>query len=152
VPRIEFILTDEVKNKLINVLNEYDDVEIGGILVGIKEGENLFKIVDLSIPDKKQKFFRIKFSREKKSIKKFLKNHYKNDTGRYIGEWHSHPTFSLNPSHIDINTMVGIINDKNYGVTFAVLLIVQRTNEDLNYKGYFFHQDLDRVIVMSEKD
>jgi hypothetical protein len=43
----------------------------------------------------------------------------------HIGEWHSHPSFSVHPSPTDISTMTEIVEDEAAEITFAVLLIVR---------------------------
>jgi [CysO sulfur-carrier protein]-S-L-cysteine hydrolase len=43
----------------------------------------------------------------------------------YLGEWHSHPSFSVQPSFEDIESMTDIVESGNSTITFAVLLIVR---------------------------
>src|ERR1700720_4334656 len=43
----------------------------------------------------------------------------------YLGEWHSHPSFSVRPSAQDIQTMTDIVEDRNSLISFAVLLIIR---------------------------
>jgi len=43
----------------------------------------------------------------------------------YIGEWHSHPSFSLEPSSPDDASMRQIVEDSEVGANFVVLLIVK---------------------------
>lgn len=49
----------------------------------------------------------------------------------YIGEWHSHPSFDLNPSGRDLEAMGKIVNDSRVGANFAVLLIVRLSTEEI---------------------
>jgi len=42
----------------------------------------------------------------------------------YLGECHSHPPFSVQPSFEDIESMTDIVENGNSTITFAVLLIV----------------------------
>ena len=42
----------------------------------------------------------------------------------YLGEWHSHPSFSAHPSLDDIATMTDLV-ENGEGITFAVLMIVR---------------------------
>ena len=42
----------------------------------------------------------------------------------YLGEWHSHPSFSANPSGDDIETMTELV-ENGRDITFAVLMIVR---------------------------
>jgi len=43
----------------------------------------------------------------------------------YLGEWHSHPSFSVLPSPEDVGTMIDIVENPRSEITFAVLLIVR---------------------------
>ena len=42
----------------------------------------------------------------------------------YLGEWHSHPSFSAHPSREDIATMTDLV-ENGEEITFAVLMIVR---------------------------
>jgi integrative and conjugative element protein (TIGR02256 family) len=43
----------------------------------------------------------------------------------YLGEWHSHPSFSARPSATDIRTMTEIVETRSSAISFAVLLVVR---------------------------
>jgi len=43
----------------------------------------------------------------------------------YLGEWHSHPSYSTEPSSTDYQTMWEIVEDSTIGANFAVLIIVK---------------------------
>jgi hypothetical protein len=43
----------------------------------------------------------------------------------YLGEWHSHHSFALQPSGPDQETMQEIVEDADVGARFAVLLLVK---------------------------
>lgn len=43
----------------------------------------------------------------------------------YLGEWHSHPSFSTNPSEKDVRSMLDIAADPEVGANFVALLIVR---------------------------
>jgi hypothetical protein len=42
----------------------------------------------------------------------------------YLGEWHSHPAFTVEPSREDVATMTDLVNEDN-AIEFAVLLVVR---------------------------
>lgn len=42
----------------------------------------------------------------------------------YLGEWHSHPSFSAHPSYYDIATMTELVENSE-NISFAVLMIVR---------------------------
>lgn len=41
----------------------------------------------------------------------------------YLGEWHSHPSFSVQPSQTDHQSMVDIATNSAVGANFVVLLV-----------------------------
>lgn len=43
----------------------------------------------------------------------------------YLGEWHSHPSFSVRPSAEDVVTMTELVSGEDSALSFAVLLIVR---------------------------
>jgi JAB domain-containing protein similar to deubiquitination enzymes len=43
----------------------------------------------------------------------------------YWGEWHSHPSFELEPSEKDDISIREIVEDRDVGANFVVLLIVK---------------------------
>ena len=43
----------------------------------------------------------------------------------YLGEWHSHPSFSVRPSIEDVSTMTDIVSNPASAINFAILLIVR---------------------------
>ena len=48
----------------------------------------------------------------------------------YLGEWHSHPSFSVQPSSIDHRSMVDIVTNAKVGANFVVLLIFKLVDRD----------------------
>lgn len=146
--KITFHLTELVKKKLTNALLKYGDFEIGGILIGRKINQETFEIIDACISDEDNHFSLVSFVRGIKKSEQLLKRHFRKQTGYYIGEWHSHPKFTLNPSVADINTMIGILHDPNYGASFVILLIVHIDKTELKHRGFFFHKDLKEIIPL----
>jgi hypothetical protein len=72
----------------------------------------------------------------------------------YLGEWHSHPSFSVQPSFEDIESMTDIVENGNSTITFAVPLIVfahgfckthERWNSPEGFDGYDGELGIDRA-------
>jgi len=147
--KIDIIIPEEIKDRIVKTLKKYGKYEIGGILIGIKRNANIFEIIDFSISNENRILSMFGFYRCISKSKKLLKKHFKKKTGYYIGEWHSHPNFSLNPSSKDIFTMYKILEDPNYGINFAILLITRLNDGLLKYKGYFFHKDLEDILILN---
>lgn len=147
---IKFKITPFVKSKIESALRKSGDFETGGILIGRKIEDNFFEIFDVSVSDEDNRYSISSFFRGIKKTDMLLRSHFRDKTGYYIGEWHSHPKFSLSPSQQDIATMQGILADENYGISFAVLIITKIHRDNLEYQGYYFHEDLNKVILLEK--
>lgn len=122
------ILPPKIQSKLVSALKEAGNREIGGVLMGEHIADNTFRVFDLSIQTQKGSafYFLRRLSSAIKSLKDFFSHtdhNYKKYN--YLGEWHSHPDFPVVPSKKDISAMVDIIDDKNIGANFVVLIIVK---------------------------
>lgn len=146
--KINLTVSDDVSKKMIDALLVNGDLETGGVLIGNKIAGNHFQIIDISISETNKHSTFASFIREPRESTLLLQKHFTNATGFYLGEWHSHPNFSLHPSHQDVRTMKKILKDPSYGVSFAFLLIVHLINGKLNAKAFCFHQDLKGFITL----
>ena len=71
----------------------------------------------------------------------------------YLGEWHSHPSSSLEPSLKDHATMWSILHDRTVGASFAVLLILSLDSDVrllTDASVYVRGLKPSKVIVMEE--
>ena len=48
----------------------------------------------------------------------------------YLGEWHSHPSFSVQPSLTDHRSMLDIVTNAKVGANFVVLLIFKLVDRE----------------------
>jgi integrative and conjugative element protein (TIGR02256 family) len=102
--------------------------EIGGMLMAEQLAPDHFCIVDFSLDAFSGSHTR--FRRDPETHQKTLDEFFER-TGRnfqrfnYLGEWHSHPSFSVQPSAEDIQSMMDIVEDGNPAITFAMLLILR---------------------------
>lgn len=101
--------------------------EIGGILVGEHVEDNCFRIVDASVQTIGGTFSH--FVRDENHSREFLDKFFdrtKHDYKRfnYIGEWHSHPWFSVKPSAVDQASMIDTLDSSEVGANFLILLIL----------------------------
>jgi proteasome lid subunit RPN8/RPN11 len=90
--------------------------------------ENEFRILDITIQKMYGGF--AFFKRIVYDLVEPMKNYFR-QTGHnykqfnYLGEWHSHPSFSLYPSTTDHLTMKELIEDARVGANFVILIIVK---------------------------
>lgn len=120
-------LPPDLALKLQRELRRAGTREIGGVLVGEHVGDGEFRIADISVqrsggtascfvrhPAMHQRFLQ-KFYRRTGSFERF----------NYLGEWHSHPSFSLRPSVVDRRQMQIIVESDDSAALFALLMITR---------------------------
>jgi integrative and conjugative element protein (TIGR02256 family) len=95
------------------------------MIMGEQLSDQQFRIVEFSVDATSGT--RANFVRDAEQHDRVLKEFFER-TGEdyyrfnYLGEWHTHPSFSVNPSLQDVNAMQDLV-DGTGGVDFAVLLI-----------------------------
>jgi [CysO sulfur-carrier protein]-S-L-cysteine hydrolase len=126
-------LPRSVSQKLNNALKKAKTKEIGGILMGEYLSPRVYRITDLTIQKESGtvvSFLRSPFSALRPLQIFFQKTENQFTRFNYLGEWHSHPSYSIEPSNVDCNTMWEIVADPAVGANFAVLLIVKLNEND----------------------
>ena len=74
------------------------------------------------------KLFAYSINQKKNNYQKF----------NYLGEWHSHPLFSVQPSNKDHHTMRELISDPKVGANFVVLLIFRLKDNNLEGSAHTY--------------
>jgi [CysO sulfur-carrier protein]-S-L-cysteine hydrolase len=121
-------LACDIEKRLRDALRKAGRREIGGMLLAEQLAPGRFCVVDFSVDPSSgsQGTFRRDPQTHRQTLDEFFKR-----TGRdfkrfnYLGEWHSHPSFSVRPSSDDIRTMTEIVGDEGSIISFAVLFIVR---------------------------
>lgn len=120
-------IADHVKDKMRNALRAAGSREIGGVLMGEQIAPGHFRVVDLSIDSQtgsRAHFIRSPEAHAETISTFFHETGHQYDRFNYLGEWHSHPRFSVSPSTQDIASMTDLVEGER-GIEFAVLLIVR---------------------------
>ena len=123
---MNLLLPRDVRARLKAELRRADDREIGGFLLAEQLEPGVFRIVDITVDHVTGTavYFRRSAVQHGEQLERFF-----SETGRefgrynYLGEWHSHPRFSTNPSADDISAMQQLVRAPEIG--FAVLVIVR---------------------------
>lgn len=115
--------------------------EIGGQLFGEQLAPSHFRVTELTFQKRPGTFARflvdlVQAARD--AISFFERTNRQYTRFNYIGEWHSHPSFEVEPSTTDINTMLSLVEDASFQGTFAVLMIVRLKGEELISKAWLF--------------
>lgn len=134
---MQILLPDNAAKKLIEALKKAGNKEIGGILMGENVSEGVFRVKDLTIQSHggtSASFTRFLEENLIPLQNFFRKTGYDFTRFNYLGEWHSHPAFALEPSSTDCKTIWEIVEDSSVGANFAVLMIV-RLDEAVQLEG-----------------
>ena len=121
-------LGPEIESRLRRALREAGQREIGGMLFAEQLAPAYFRLIDFSIDTSSGS--PTHFRRDQRAHRKAL-NEFFEKTGRnfgrfnYLGEWHSHPLFSVTPSGDDVETMQSLVDNRTSEISFALLLIVR---------------------------
>lgn len=99
--------------------------EIGGMVMGEDLGNQRFRVVEFSVDTSsgtKTSFHRNAEEHDRALSAFFEKTGSDYARFNYLGEWHSHPSFSVKPSLQDLLAMQDLV-DGTGGVNFAILFI-----------------------------
>jgi proteasome lid subunit RPN8/RPN11 len=124
--RIE--LAADIGTKLRKALRSAGKRETGGMLFAEQLAPSRFRVMNFSVDlySGSHTNFRRHPHTHEQALNAFFER-----TGRdfsrfnYLGEWHSHPSFSVRPSPEDVATMTELVSDERNVITFAVLLIIR---------------------------
>jgi len=128
---LALILPSEQHELLLVALRKAGRREVGGIMMGEHVGLNLFIVREMTV-HRRGAF--ASFVRRIEDAIGRLRAFFR-ETGHdyarfnYIGEWHSHPSFTPYPSRTDDLSMLQIVQDKTIGANFVVLLIAKLGSE-----------------------
>lgn len=121
------------------------DPEAGGILLGrLIEGSTDVVLDEVTIPQKRDRWGRLFFRRNKKQAQAFVDLAWKS-SGKariYLGEWHTHPEDDPTPSQQDIQNWHSISTNAVYEQDFLFFFIV-----GINKTGVWEIEKNTRVLV-----
>lgn len=125
-------LPTDIQARLRKELSRGGSREIGGILMGECLEPGRFRVVDFTVDHGGGTV--ATFVRSLRAVLQALTRFF-DRTGHnyrrfnYLGEWHSHPSFSLTPSSRDIDSVQSIADDPEVGANFVSFLIVKLGEE-----------------------
>lgn len=122
---MQLILPRDHADRLKALLAKAGSREIGGVLMGEQINVDLFRIVDFSVDEHTGSAAH--FVRSPEDHKAALDAFFErtgHDYARfnYLGEWHSHPSYSTRPSLEDVHAMTDLVTGER-SIDFSVLLI-----------------------------
>jgi integrative and conjugative element protein (TIGR02256 family) len=121
-------LAPEIVPRLRKELSKAGSREIGGMLFAEQLKPAKFCIIDFSVDAKSgthASFQRDPALHRQELDRFFDRTDHEYRRFNYLGEWHSHPSFSVRPSAQDVQSMTEVVSARHSNITFAVLLIVR---------------------------
>ena len=130
--------------KLVAALEGAGNREIGGQLFGEQLAPSVFLVTELAIQKRigsVARFFVDLVQAARDAARFFRRTGHRYARHNYIGEWHSHPSFPVQPSGPDIATMRELVRDPEFSGTFAILMIVRLDGNTLAAAAWVFDPD-----------
>ena len=114
--------------------------ETGGMLFAEHSGEDEFTVLEATVASTGwfSTFVRTLDDGLRRLEAFFKHTRHRYTRFNYLGEWHSHPSFALEPSSVDDKTMMSLVTDRALGARFVVLVIVRIEGGVLRGAGWAF--------------
>ncbi len=138
---MKIVVAADQSTKLVMALRRSSTNETGGQLFGEQLAPSNFRVTELTVQSRPGTFARFVvdlLQAAKDAVGFFDRTEHRYTRYNYIGEWHSHPSFAVQPSGPDIGAMRGIVRDPRFVGSFAVLMIVRLDFETLTAGAWVF--------------
>ena len=124
---LTLVLPRDIQTKLLEALTSAGKREVGGVLMAAHVGPNRFEVMDITVHKRGAiaSFIRRIEDAVGRLQAFFTSTGNQYSKFNYIGEWHSHPMFTPEPSRTDDIAMHQIADDPKVGANFVILLIVK---------------------------
>lgn len=124
---LKLLLPGEVSRAISSALRKAGVREIGGVLMAEHIDHNEFVVRDITIHRRGALASFVRRIEDAVGRLRLFFDRAGHDYTRfnYLGEWHSHPSFTPEPSGKDDLSMLQIVQDQTVGANFAVLLVVK---------------------------
>ena len=145
---VKLEIEETIIEKMILESRAHYPKEFGGILIGrYSDDLNTAIITDIIIPAEYDNS-RSHFVRGNEGIEERLNAEFnKNPSIIYLGEWHTHPNSSPNPSQIDIRTLIALSEANTVLIENPIMLIIGLT---MTQSNHIFHTIKNRNILTYE--
>ncbi|EXI82600.1 MAG: hypothetical protein AW10_00386 [Candidatus Accumulibacter appositus] len=122
----------DVQETLRSALRTSGPNECGGILMAEHIGPDHFMVRQLTVQGggRFASFVRGTRTAFRALSQYFRQSGHDYTRFNYLGEWHSHPSFSVQPSSIDHRSMLDIVTNAKVGANFVVLLIFRLVDHE----------------------
>lgn len=124
--------------------------EIGGQIFGEQLAPAEFLASELTVQRRRgsfASFFVDLVQAARDALRFFDRTNHLYERFNYVGEWHSHPSFSIQPSGTDVRTMEGLVRDPQFRGNFAVLMITRLDQDELSAGAWVFDRSGRQTAV-----
>nr|WP_249817177.1 Mov34/MPN/PAD-1 family protein [Bradyrhizobium sp. 160] len=139
-------------HRLVAALKQAGVKEIGGQLFGEQLAPSDFRVTELTVQSRPGTFARFivdLLQAARDAVRFFDRTEHRYTRYNYIGEWHSHPSFAVQPSGTDVATMRDLVRDSQFVGYFAILMIVRLDAEALTAGAWLFDpQGAERAVSL----
>jgi [CysO sulfur-carrier protein]-S-L-cysteine hydrolase len=138
---VKLLLPSDQKARVTQALTRAGTSETGGQLFGEQLAPSSFRITELTVQSRPGTFARFVVDlvdAGRAALAFFRRTAHDYTHHNYIGEWHSHPSFSVKPSLTDANTMRELVRSDDFNGSFAVLIIVRLDGNQLSSGAWLF--------------
>lgn len=123
-PKVSAIFELPLLSEVTRLTEQAGSLETGGILIGSYfDGGHSVQITEMTAMPADSLFGRTWFKRGRKGLEALLRDRWAKGQ-YYVGEWHSHPGGSADPSGPDIAAMRRIAEDPLYRCEAPVLFVI----------------------------
>jgi len=134
-------LPSELMVDLQGALDRAGRREIGGQLFGEQLAPSDFRVTEIAYQARPGSVARfvvdlVQAARDAMAFFRRTKREY--ERFNYLGEWHSHPSYDVRPSGVDIAAMRDLVSHGSFQGHFAVLMIVRLDPTELRCGAWVF--------------
>ncbi|MCK1628296.1 Mov34/MPN/PAD-1 family protein [Bradyrhizobium sp. 160] len=149
---MKIALAPDQTHRLVAALKQAGVKEIGGQLFGEQLAPSDFRVTELTVQSRPGTFARFivdLLQAARDAVRFFDRTEHRYTRYNYIGEWHSHPSFAVQPSGTDVATMRDLVRDSQFVGYFAILMIVRLDAEALTAGAWLFDpQGAERAVSL----
>lgn len=149
---MKIALAPDQAGRLVAALKQAGVKEIGGQLFGEQLAPSDFRVTELTVQSRPGTFARFivdLLQAARDAVRFFDRTEHRYTRYNYIGEWHSHPSFAVQPSGTDVATMRDLVRDSQFVGYFAILMIVRLDAEALTAGAWVFDpQGRERAVSL----
>ena len=134
-------LPPEEVAKLDAALTTAGNREIGGQIFGEQLEPSDFRVTELTIQERRGSFARFivdLLQAARDALRFFDRTEHRYTRFNYIGEWHSHPSFDVQPRTTDAESMRRLVRDPAFRGNFAVVMIARKDLSQLTCGAWLF--------------